>query len=165
MEDNLYQSPEAELIDNSQAEHEGIGDYKLFKISGIGLATFFAGLPGGGFLLAQNFKRQGQHDKANKALGFSIVGFFLILVLGFFLPESIPNVAYTVTQILIMVNIGKHHQEQIIFKHRQHGQVESNWKAFGISLLVFLVEIIVLGVIGFGIYFAAPEATMAFLES
>jgi hypothetical protein len=144
---SIYESPEAELVDR-----DDYVDYKLFKISGIGLATFFGSAFAGGILLGLNFKRLGNDGAAQKAYIFSLLATLVIIGGAMFIPEDVPvpNVVFTVIQLFAMLQISKHFQGADIETHiANNGEIESNWKAFGISLLVLLALLAIIFVLTF----------------
>lgn len=132
---NPYQSPDSS-VDDADFNYDG---QKLYRISGIGLATFLGGVLAGGILLSQNFRKMGQIDYANKALAISVAAFVVILVMIFAIPENYnpPSVVYTIAQTLAMVRIAKHYQQTKINIHEYNKRkFHSNWLALGIALLV-----------------------------
>ena len=136
---DIYQTPEAEL---EQADPNNAHDYKLYKVSGIGIATLVGTILAGGYLMAVNHRRLGNADKAKSTLVYSFLTFVGILVIAFLIPEdmSIPDTVFTVAQVVAMVAIAKQWFEQPIIAHRANGGLmASNWKAFGISLLFMIV--------------------------
>jgi len=138
MED-IYKTPESSLENGSK---ESAHDYQLFKISGIGIATFFGSLLAGGFLLARNFKNLGNEAAAKKALIYSAIATVAVFAIALLIPEdvNIPNLVFTIPQIIVIVQIAKQQQGNAIARHVEAGgQLASDWKAFGISLLVLLV--------------------------
>jgi hypothetical protein len=152
-----FSSTEREKITETSAETtvaelENISDrtcpdFALYKVSAIGLATFFGSMVAGGFLLSQNFKKLGKKTEARNAIIYSVVATIVVIIIGMNIPEewNIPNMAFTIPQFLAMSHIAKQMQEKDINHHVKNGGVlASNWKAFGISLLVFTGIMIVL---------------------
>ena len=143
---NIYDTPNADLTNDLDV------NYKLFKITGIGLATFFGTVFAGGILMAINFSRLGREAEAKKALIFSALATLAIIGVSFLIPDdvNIPSVAFTVPQIIIMIQLAKKHQASDIESHvNLGGKTSSNWIAFGISLLVLIPLLFVI----FGIAF------------
>jgi len=137
MED-IYKTPESSLEGTATASSV---DYQLYKISGIGIATFFGSILAGGFLMSRNYKKLGKHAAATKALVYSAIATVAVLVISFLIPEdlNIPNLAFTIPQIIVMVQLAKKEQGADIEAHAANGGVlASDWKAFGISLLVIV---------------------------
>jgi len=134
-EQNPYQMPASGLGSASLENPEA----RLFKVSGIGLATFLGSLLAGGLLMAMNFRALGQPEKARKTILYSIAAFAGVIVVMFVLPESIPGVVFLIPQVVAMVQLAKQYQQSQINERRMRGiPTRSNWAAAGISLLVFL---------------------------
>jgi len=141
---DLYKTPQANLDGNEENKSY---DFQLYKISGIGLATFVGSALAGGFLISQNYKRLGNVRMANKALTYSVIATITLFLIAYFIPEdmNIPNIVFTIVQVVALVQIAKQQQEKELSDHVAHGgALASNWKAFGISLLVLLVMLMVL---------------------
>ena len=133
---NIYQPPEANLYENND---DAITDYELYKISGIVIATFFGTVFAGGILLSKNYRNLGKLEAARKALIYSGVATLLVLVISIFLPDSVPSITISLPQLIAMAHIAKQQQSEDIDQHtKKGGKTASNWKAFGISLLVLL---------------------------
>ena len=136
--EHIYKTPQAELVDAGS----GIPlDVKLYKISAIGIATFFGTVFAGGYIAYRNLKNLGRDQQAKKVLVWSAVAVVIVLVVGVMIPASrnIPNIAFTVPQILVMIELAKRWFGDDITQHQQNGGVmASNWKAFGISLLFMI---------------------------
>ncbi len=144
---NIYESPASSL------EIQSTRAFSLYKISGVGVATFFGSTLAGGFIMYLNFKRLGSGGKAKKCLLFSVIATIVIFGVIFLIPEDvdIPNTVFTIPQVIAMVQIAKIQQGTLIDEHiNSGGALSSNWKAFVIGLL-FVVGILA---IVFGIVFA-----------
>jgi hypothetical protein len=136
--ENPYRPPESSLRASVVV---AASDAKMYRLSGIAIATFLGGLFAGGLLLSKNFKILGQDDLARTALIYSGLGMLGVIVIAVFIPESwnVPNVVFQVPQIVLMYQYAKRHQEADIAAHIENGGgVASNWKAAGIALLVVL---------------------------
>ena len=141
---DLYKTPRANLDGN---EKNKTYDFELYKISGIGLATFVGSTLAGGFLISQNYKRLGDVRMANKALTYSVLATIALILLAYFTPENmnIPNMVFTVVQVVVIVQIAKQLQGKTISDHISHGgALASNWKAFGLSLLIIIAMLLVI---------------------
>ncbi len=144
---SIYESPNANLEVKPQ------GDFNLYKISGVGIATFFGTMFAGGILMAINFKRLGNDVAAKKALIFSALATFVIFLIIFLIPEAVdvPDAVFTLPQLFAMVQIAKKYQQDDIDTHAaNNGGLASNWKAFGIGFLtmaVLLAVIVVLSIL------------------
>ena len=135
---DIYHPPTSEL----ETEKKSVSP--LYKTSGIGVATFFGSTLAGGFLMYLNYKRLGLYDKATKCIVISIFATIAIFGVVYLIPEDIkvPNIAFTIPQVIAMVQIAKSQQESLINEHiSAGGTMSSNWKAFGISVLIMLAII------------------------
>ncbi|MCW9046514.1 MAG: hypothetical protein OQK46_00435 [Gammaproteobacteria bacterium] len=141
---DLYKTPRANLDEN---EENKTYDFELYKITGIGLATFVGSTLAGGFLIAQNYKRLGNVRMANKTLTYTVLATIVLFLIAYFMPENmnVPNIVFTIVQVAVLVQIAKKLQQKELSNHVAHGgALASNWKAFGISLLVIIVLLAVL---------------------
>ena len=139
--ENIYKTPDAELID--QANQEAL-DYKLYKVSGIGIATLFGTPIAGGLLMSKNYKMLGNITAANQAILYSIIGTLAIIAIAALIPESwnVPSSVFSAPQLVVMILLAKQLQERHILQHQlKGGKLASNWKAFGIGFLVLLALI------------------------
>ena len=141
---DLYKTPQANLEENEENKSY---DFELYKISGIGLATFIGSTLAGGFLISQNYKRLGNVRMANITLKYTVLATIALFLIAYFMPVdmNVPNIIFTVVQVVAMVQISKKLQQKELSNHVSHGGVlASNWKAFGISLLVIIAILAVL---------------------
>jgi len=148
---NIYKTPDAELVQHATSENQ----LAFYKISGIGIATFFGSLIAGGYLAAYNLKALGRHHEARNVMITTIVASALIVIVSYTLPSrfNIPGVAAGIVQTMIMVQFSKKWFGYDIASHiTNHGKMYSNWKAFGISMLFLLL---LLGIIILIAYFIA----------
>lgn len=147
----LEKTPETSA-EKTIAEPESISertcpDFALYKVSAIGLATFLGSMVAGGLLLSKNFKKLGKETEARNAIIYSIIATIVVFIIGMNIPEdwSIPGIVFTIPQALVMFHIAKQMQEKDIDQHIENGgALASNWKAAGISVLVFIGVMIVL---------------------
>ncbi|GAA5068638.1 hypothetical protein [Lysobacter panacisoli] len=128
---NPYRSPEA-VVPTTTAPAPGA---RLYKVSGIGLATFFGSVLAGGWLMARNYRALGEHDKARRALGYSVVAAVVVVLLALLLPDEVPNMAFIVPQLIALTQLARRYQGDRIAEYEAADQAYSNWRAFGISLL------------------------------
>lgn len=140
---NIYSPPKSNL--NQIATPSS-----LYKTSGIGVATFIGSVLAGGIIMYINFNRLGLEDKAKKCLIYSTLATLVIFGIAFLIPEdfNIPNIAFTIPQVVAMMQIAKSQQGAFIDDHKSSGgTLASNWKAFGISLVVLVgIVVIIAGV-------------------
>lgn len=144
---DIYKAPESS-ISESQEVVEGAPDYKLFKLPSVGIATFFGTMIAGGLIMSLNYRRLGDAAKGNQVVGISIAATIAVMVLAALLPPQVPGIIFTIAQILAMNAWAKSVQETAVNTHLEAGgEMESNWLAFGISLLVLLAVVLMAGVI------------------
>jgi len=141
---DIYKTPESDL----ENEKPSVGyDFKLYTIPAIGLATFFGTILAGGVILAINFRNLGKESAARNAIIYSALATLAVFSLAFLIPDdvNVPNVIFTVIQLVAMIQIAKKLQEADIKNHIDNGGLlASNWKAFGISLLILIALMAIL---------------------
>ncbi len=133
---DIYKTPESSLEKNNIVTGY---DFELYTIPAIALATFFGTILAGGLLLAINFRKLGKEDAARKALIYSAIAMVGVFIIAFLIPEDIPgpNIIFTIIQLFAMIQIAKKLQAEDIKIHIDNGGlIASNWKAFGLSLVV-----------------------------
>jgi hypothetical protein len=124
-----------------------IAPYRLYKVSGIAVASIFGSILAGGLLMALNYRMLGRQDLARKAFILTLVATLLVFVIAFQIPPDwhVPDSVFTAPQIALMIYLAKWAQGEDIAIHvRNGGALASNWKAFGISLVVLLVLLAIL---------------------
>ena len=149
MDASPYQAPEAEL---QSARGAPAGDALLYRVSGIGVATLLAGFAAGGLLLALNARRLGRPNAMLHYFGGALLATAGVIAMGLLLPENIPSAVFVVPQILIMLHLARSLQGTALAQHEAAGgRFESNWKAFGISILtiIALFAVIIAGMLLF----------------
>lgn len=140
---NIYKTPEADLVDVS-TDNSHIG---LYKISGIGIATFFGSLIAGGYLAAHNLKALGRPREARNVLITTVVATLGIIILSYLLPThmNLPGLVTGIVQTMIMVQFSKKWFAYDLAAHIAHdGRMISNWKAFGIAMLFLMCMLAIL---------------------
>ena len=158
MED-YYKPPNANLV--SDSDFSISPETKLFKTSAVGVATFFGSLLAGGIIIGLNYLRMNEQVKARNTIILSLLAFAVFMGTAWFLPDNIPNMAYTIVQVVIMMQIARKFQEGTIKHHMENGgRLASNWVAFGISLLalILIIAILFLAIFVLDIYF--PEVVI-----
>ena len=88
MED-YYKPPKANLV--SDTGYSISPDTKLFKTSGVGVATFFGSLLAGGIIIGLNYLRMNEQVKARNTIILSFLAFAVFIGTVWFLPDSIPQ--------------------------------------------------------------------------
>ena len=146
---NPYASPAADVAATQPASMAGTAG-RLFRLSGIGIATFFGTVLAGGILMAMNFRALGEGRRVWPTLGISLIAMFAVLLLGFLVPEDVPGILFMLPQLVLITWLAKHYQGAAIAARIAVGSpMRSNWLAVGISLLVLvgLFLLIALGVV------------------
>ena len=127
--------------------------YKLYTPSGVGLATFLGSPIAGSVLMAINYRRLGNRAAAGKAAALGFLGTIALASVAALLPQPI-SMGLGIGAWIGMNSLAKAFQgEQIIQHTARGGELASNWRAAGVSLLVTLFLCITL----IGSYFAFGE--------
>lgn len=135
---NIYETPKANL--QEPTNHTG-SNYALYKVSGVGLATFIGTPLAGGIILSINYKRLGKFSESRKSIIFSLLGTLALLFLAVLIPDDlhVPNTVFSVVPIVVMIMLAKQLQEAEINRHiSTGGAIASNWKALGIGFIVII---------------------------
>ncbi len=134
-EHNPYAAPVAVVAEPVDAP-AGAG-MPLFRMSGIGIATFFGTLMAGGLLMALNYRALGRPERVWPVIALSLGASVIVGVLAWVLPEQVPSIVFTVAQLVAITQAAKATQGPDIDARIAAGlPMRSNWLAFGISLLV-----------------------------
>jgi hypothetical protein len=121
-----------------------VPEFRLYGETAVRGATFFGGPLVAGYLIAENYKLLGHHEKAKATWLYAIAASVIILGGVFMIPETanIPNyiipLAYAWGASLIV------HQTQgnEIKKHiATGGQLFSFWRVAGISLVGLIITV------------------------
>lgn len=134
-QDNPFQTPAATLHDTTTTS---TGE-PLYRLAAVGIATFFGTPIAGAWVVVQNLKALGRLDEVRKTwlmgLGFTI-GMFVI---GYFLPDNISGAPMAIATVVGMYQFAKQTLGATLDQHlASGGQWRSNWRAFGVSLLILL---------------------------
>jgi len=147
MDNNVENNPQF----NSQSQEKELDqsntkkpEHKLYQISGVVIATLFGGVLAGGILMAVNYKRMGKPQCVIPTIAISIVTLLCAIFLSYILPERFPSLLLSIPQLIAISYLMKNLQEASINHHTHNGGLmESNWLAFGISLVVMLLVLAV----------------------
>ena len=119
--------------------------YKLYSTRSVVIATFFGTPLAGGYLMAKNYQRLGNRSYARLALFYTMLIVIASYFLGFVLPESVPSMTVTLPVVIMIGQAMKKLQGKSLEQHLQsHGKFESCWKAWGISLLIMAVVLLII---------------------
>ena len=133
--ENPYRAPDAELL---TVENRVTGP--LYRMSAVGIATFFGTPLAGAYIISRNLRALGLDEKVQGTWWMAIGLLVLVLVVGYWLPDS-AGMGLTVAQV-----IGMHQYAKSLFGVAVAGHVgvfRSNWRAFGIALLFLLAFLVV----------------------
>lgn len=136
---NPYRAPDAELL----AAGNPVGP--LYRMSAVGIATFFGTPLAGAYIIACNLRALGPHDKVQGTWWMAVGLFVAIILVGYWLPDS-AGMGLTIGQVFAMHYYAKSLFGETVAQHG--GSFSSNWRAFGISLLFLLGVIAALIPIG-----------------
>lgn len=146
-EHNPYAAPAAAVAEPIDATPTAVAP--LFRVSGIGIATFFATPIAGGIVMALNERALGRPERVWPVIVLSFVASLVFMGLAFVLPEQVPSLVFTVAQLAAMTQVAKAQQGAQIDARIAAGMaMRSNWRALALSLLVLaaLLALIALGV-------------------
>ncbi|AZZ91245.1 hypothetical protein EUZ85_11100 [Hahella sp. KA22] len=116
-------------------------EHKLYKVSGIGIATFLGSALAGGILLAKNFRKLGKESHARKAIAGSLAATIGVIIAALLVPAEwhVPKLVYFAPQIMVMLQLANLFQGKAIRGHRENGgELASNWAAAGVGVTVLL---------------------------
>jgi hypothetical protein len=133
--ENPYRAPHAELL---TVENRVVGP--LYRMSAVGIATFFGTPLAGAYIISRNLRALGLDEKVQSTWWMAIGVLVLVMVVGYWLPDS-AGMGLTVAQV-----IGMHQYAKSLFGEAVAGHVgvfRSNWRAFGIALLFLLAFLVV----------------------
>ncbi|HSX70652.1 MAG TPA: hypothetical protein VLF16_06935 [Pseudomonas sp.] len=130
MDANPYRAPEADLVVPQQA-----ATGPLYRMSAVGIATFFGTPLAGAFITTRNLRALGLHGQVQKTWWMGVGLLVAVMVVGYWLPES-ASMGLTVGQVFAMHYYAKPLFGDTVAGHG--GPFYSNWRAFGISLLFLL---------------------------
>ncbi len=138
MEDlNPYQPPAASLREPSSAGT--VPGARLFKVAGIGLATFIGTVLAGGVLIAINYRAVDRPALARRVLWGSLAVIALVIASSIFLPGGwVMDLGVLALQVVSMMALARWQRGTIAALLPDDHEPRSNWMAFGISLLVLM---------------------------
>jgi len=120
---------------------------KLYSMAGIDVATFFGSWLAGAVLVSRNYRSLGEHDAARNAL---LLGVVSTLALAFVIYSIVvPATARVDAHVILAAQVAAVHlvvswvQGDALESHASTGgEFFSRWRAFGVSLLVLPVAMV-----------------------
>ncbi|MDC0598915.1 hypothetical protein OAP18_03665, partial [Gammaproteobacteria bacterium] len=103
--ENIYKTPDSDLNTDNSSENKY--NYSLYKVSGIGVATFFGTALAGGYIASRNLKSLGREKEARSVLIYSAIATFAILLIAYFIPEDIkiPDTVFSIVPLVVIVQL------------------------------------------------------------
>lgn len=138
---NPYRAPDAELLG---AENRVVGS--LYRMSAVGIATFFGTPLAGAYIITRNLRALGRGEQVRSVWGMAAGIFTAFMLVGYWLPENAGGFGLTIAQV-----VGMHFYAKSLFGEAVSGHAGpflSNWRAFGVALLYLLAVIVALVPIG-----------------
>lgn len=137
MQESPYQPPQAPLATASAAAApDGV---RLYRESGILLATLFCGIAAGALLLGINAQRLGQPGVLWRYLGCGLAATVVVIIASLVLPQAVPALTFNALQLLLIRYVLRRTQGATLAAHADNiGAFESNWKAVGLAVLVLI---------------------------
>lgn len=124
--------------------------YKLYTPVQVGVGAFFGSALTACWLIAHNYRAQGQTRTANQWVLGGVIGVICLLTIGFFLPKNVLGTGFHIGMIGALYNVEKMQRAARLAAHP--GAVEDRvswWAVFGWSLLACVIILSVVGVISF----------------
>lgn len=137
------QMPDRGLDDESRCPKPA---YKLYPVRAVVLSTPIGGLLAGGVLMAVNYRQVGRRTAAAAAVAFGVVavGLFLGFTLSTSPDNPLPGLTHLFVQPVVMYLIIRLFQGRMLSTHRAAaGDLESEWKAAGIGLVLGILIVLV----------------------
>lgn len=133
-DNNPYRAPQADLI------APGPATGPLYRLSAVGIATFFGTPLAGAYIATHNLRALGLQAQVRNTWWMAIGLFVFVMVIGYWLPDG-AGIGLTVAQVIGMHQYAKAQFGEAVQGHA--GPFRSNWRAFGISLLFLLAFLVV----------------------
>ena len=140
----MYEAPQAPLdLPTPSVPPSAI---RLYSPNQIGLAGFLGSPVAAGSLLAMNWARLGEPDKARQAVLVGIAATAGLVGLAMALPDSLAH-GVAIGSVVMVFHIGRQLQGKLFDAHvYAGGGLESSWRAAGTGVLSMVVLIAVLAV-------------------
>jgi hypothetical protein len=121
-----------------------VPEYKLYNETAARLGTFFGGPLVAGYLIAENFKLLGHHEKVKTTWMYTIAATIIIFGGIFLIPgvSNIPNYVIPIAYAWIASFIIRQTQGNEIKRHIETGgQLFSAWRVVLISLVGLVITV------------------------
>jgi diaminopimelate epimerase len=111
-----------------------ISIHPMYSPGQITAATFLGGPPGGGWLLALNYKRLGEPGKARAAVVITVLAMAALVTIGLITPGR--SMSWMgIVPVVVMYSLAKALQGDAYQRHvRVGGSIGSNWRTVGVGL-------------------------------
>jgi hypothetical protein len=106
---------------------EAAPEVRLFSVGQVGLATFLGSPAAGAVLMAINYLRTRQTDKAAWAFGLGALAVVAIVALVFVLPDDIPRAPVGIPGLVAIVLLYRHLQGPLFSQHVASGGPQASW--------------------------------------
>ena len=135
--------------------HEFSNVYPLYSVAAITFAAFMGAPIGASWLMAINYRRTGQPDKASTSLLAGLGATILAFVIGYLVPQTMA-LPLGIGVLFGTRGVAQSLQGPLLDKHlREGGAFESNWKVFGIGLVFLVVYCAAIFGVGYGVDYVA----------
>ena len=125
-----------------ESRYSPVSQKFLYKESSVQIATFLGGPIIGAYLIAENFKNLGEHNKIKKTWIAAIMATVLTVVFVYlthgllYLPIFFFRIVYTVCTAYFLI----HYQSHQINSHiKKGGRVYPVWRGLCLGILVLLI--------------------------
>ena len=129
---------------------DSVPEFKLYNETSVRLGTFFGGPLVAGYLIAENFKLLGHHEKVKTTWMYTIVATIVIFGGIFLIPSTakIPSYVIPIAYAWIASLIVRQTQGNEIKKHIEiGGRLFSAWRVVLISMMGLVITVGILFVL------------------
>lgn len=120
-----------------QTDVSEIPPYKLYSLSGVVIVSIFGSILAGGILMGLNYQRLGKTKEAKKTYGYTVIATLVGSFTAMMLADDSSATSFAASSVVALGWVMHRLQGPMIAHHlANHGVMESNWKAFGITFLV-----------------------------
>ena len=133
--------------------------YKIYTIGSIYLAAFIGGPLVAGYLTSKNFQTLGNKNEARKWLFFGVFASILeLIIIIFFISDKVRETPLIKVAPIIYAIFFSYFAEIAQRKEiaEYKGETASAWKAVGVGILGFGIQLILIGLIALYYVFVSP---------